>query len=188
MNIERDTRPWTEVKALMTRLVTTDAQAIMQAGAEAAGATFDGLVRSDLPPPVRRRGVAAYWTAKQRAWWWGTMRAKALGRSHALPGWKAAYRRIEGRKTLVISGAYRRSNTLVRTLSYTVKATDREATVTYGTNTLYARWVLDRVDQSLYHKGNWKTLQDMAADHEQTVRAAFEKAARAEFERRWSEG
>ena len=182
---EIDTRQWEQVRRLMTQVMTTDAKAIMDKGGQAAGATFDQAVRSELPPPVRRQAAAPYWTDKQRRWWWGTMHAKARGQSKALPGWKAVYRRVEGRKTLVISGAYRRTNTLVRSLTYAVTSTASAVSVTYGTNRLYAKYVLDRTDQAQYHKGNWKTLQQFAEDQQDAVRVAFESAAGAEFEKRW---
>jgi len=180
-----DTRDWQQVRRLMTQIVRTDAKAIMQKGGQAAGAKFDQVVRSTLPPPVRRQAAAPYWTDKQKRWWWGTMRRKALGQSRELPGWKAVYKRVEGRRVLVISGGYRRTNTLVRSLTYAVKATPTEVTVSYGTNRLYAKYVIDRADQAQYHKGNWKTLQAFAEEHGDAVRAAFEQAAGAEFEKRW---
>lgn len=181
-----DTRDWQEVRRLMTRLIKQDAKAIMERGGQAAGAGFDQAVRSTLPPPVRRQAAAPYWTDKQKRWWWGTMHRKASGQSRELPGWKAVYRRIEGRKVLVLSGGYRRTNSLVRSLTYAVKATATEVIIAYGTNRVYAKWVIDRANQAEYHKGNWKTLQEFAEEHETAVRTAFEQAAGAEFERRWS--
>ncbi len=148
-------------------------QAILREAAELAGAAFDEVVRSSLPPPRRPLPQAKHWTDKQRRWWWGTMHAKARGESKALPGWKAAYRKQEGREVLVISGFYRRTGTLVKSLTYEVRQSGPNTDVVYGTNRAYAQYVIDRDRQAQYHQGNWKTLQQFAVEATPRVRQAF---------------
>jgi hypothetical protein len=155
------------------RLVVSDQDRVIRYGAERAAVTFDGIVRDMLPPAVRRLSVAQYWTPKQRRWWWATMHAKALHKSKALPGWKAVYKVVDGHKTLVISGAYKRTGTLIKSLAYEIEQSHDETRVVYGTKKAYARYVLDKDDQSKYHAGNWPVLQTLAQQHAEVVRGAF---------------
>ena len=184
-----DLTEWHAFQRELKRVTQDGVPGILRAGANRAGAKFDGIVRSELPPTPRPLHQAQHWTAKQRAWWWGTMHAKAQGRSKALPGWRAVYKkvRVPGtkrvRKVLVISGSYRRTGTMVRSLTYDVVQTADATEVRYGTNTLYAKWVIDEVNQAQYHKGNWKTLQQFAAENEEPVRAAFAEGAFEEIDR-----
>jgi len=144
-----------------------DLQQFMQSGvsqvikraAEDVGVTFDDAVKKKLPPAPRPRKVSKYWTEKQRAWWWATMRAKANGQSNELPGWSAKWRKVAGKRVLVISGHYKRTGVLVRSLTYTVTQSGDMTTVRYGTNVQYAKWVIDLDNQSKYHQGQWLTLQ-----------------------------
>lgn len=139
----------------------------------AAGAKMEELVSQTLPPPVRKLPVAKYWTEKQKRWWWATMHEVAQGRRQ-MHGWKASYRRIDGRKVLVIQGGYRRTGRLVRSLnSQIVDSSEKGVTVAYGTQTIYSRWVLDEEKQSKYHVGNWTTLQELAKKFSPKVRKAF---------------
>lgn len=168
----------------LAQLLGPDLPGIMRRGAERAGARFDGIVRTELPPPVRKLPQAPFWTAKQKRWWWGTMHRKALGKSKELPGWKAVYRIVEGRKTLVISGGYKRTGTLIKTLTYEVKQTAASTDVIYGSNRAYAKYVIDRADQATYHKGNWKTLQTFADESATAVVDAFDDSVQADIARR----
>ena len=161
-----------------------DLPVVMRFAGQRAGAAFDHDVRTALPPPVRRQPAAPYWTAKQRRWWWGTMHAKAQGRSQELPGWKAAYKKVNGRKALVISGAYKRTGTLVKSLAYEVRQTPTMTEIIYGTNRAYAKYVIDATDQATYHKGNWRTLQALARDSKAHVVQVFDETINAEIERR----
>jgi len=168
----------------MEQLLKYGLPEILRIAGNRAGATFDEVVRTELPPPVRTQRAAPYWTGKQRRWWWGTMHKKAQGKSQALPGWKAAYQVVDGRKTLVLSGGHVRTGKLVQSLAYEVRQAGDTTDVVYGTNRVYAKYVIDREDQATYHKGNWKTLQDMAADATPRVVAAFDAAIDAEIGRR----
>lgn len=165
------------------RLQGREQLAIMHMAADKVGVAFDQTVRGDLPPPVRRRPAARYWTIKQQRWWWATMHKKAQGKSQALPGWKAAYKKVEGRKKLVLSGAYKRTGTMIRTLAHRVEQTATATTVVYGTNRPYARYVIDREDQAKYHEGNWPTLQAKQEEFEPQARRIFEETVHQATER-----
>lgn len=173
VDVALDLSDWEAHRRKLERFAQREQQIIVREAAELAGAAFDEVVRSELPPPRRPMRQAPFWTAKQRRWWWGTMHAKAQG-SKALPGWKAAYKIRDGRKMLVISGFYRRTGTLVKSLTYEVRQRWPDTDVVYGTNRAYARYVIDQRDQARYHKGNWKTLQQFATDGAVRVRRAFE--------------
>lgn len=165
------------------RLVVSDQNRVVRYGAERAAVTFQQIVRDTLPPPIRRLAVAQYWTPKQRRWWWATMRAKALHKSKALPGWKAVYKVINGHKTLVISGAYKRTGTLAKSLAYEIEQTPNETQVIYGTKKAYAKYVIGKDDQSKYHAGNWPILETLAQQHANVIRGAFSNGVYAEIAR-----
>jgi len=150
---------WRDFTRDLEKFARTDQQKIIKRAAEQVGLTLDDAVKKKLPPKVRRQSVAKYWTDKQRKWWWATMRAKADGTSNALPGWTAKWRTIKGRQVLVISGHYKRTGLLVRSLDFDVTQSASVTTVRYGTNVQYAKWVIDLDNQSKYHAGNWLTLQ-----------------------------
>ncbi|GIV82073.1 MAG: hypothetical protein KatS3mg051_1427 [Anaerolineae bacterium] len=168
-----DFSEWQEHQRRLAQFAQREQLAVLREAAELAGAAFDEVVRSELPPPRRPLPQAPHWTARQRRWWWATMHAKAQGRSKALPGWKATYRIVEGRKTLVISGFYRRTGKLVQSLTYEVRQSGANTDVVYGTNRAYAAYVIDRDRQAQYHAGNWKTLQQFATEATARVRQAF---------------
>lgn len=155
---------WDEFsKALLDTLAGDGLIEIMEYATKRAVIRFDQIVRDTLPPKQIKREASPYWTPRQLRWWWATMHAKALGRSRALPGWKAEYEIIDGRRVLVISGAYKRTGTLIKSMSYEITSGYKDgfvyARANYGTNRPYAKWVVDEENQSEYHKGNWQTLQ-----------------------------
>lgn len=172
----------------LKRLVDTDRAEVLRVGGEAAGVAFDRIVRNTLPPSPRKQPQAQRWTKKQTRWWWATMHKKAVGQSRALPGWRAAYKTINGVKTLVIDGAYKRTGKGVQSLTYDVVARPREVTVFYGTNRAYMRYVIDLDNQAEYHEGNWDTLQGLAETHIDAVSAAFGDAVVDEMKRRYEQG
>lgn len=157
----------------LKKFVVQDRQDIIAGGAEQAAVKFDSIVKSQLPPPPRKKSQSQYWKPKQRAWWWWTMSQKALGKSRALPGWRAAYKTVNGVKTLVISGAYKRTGKGVQSLTYDVEKVYEGAVVNYGTNRKYMRYVIDRELQSDYHKGVWTDLQTLAEDSTDQVTRVF---------------
>lgn len=175
--------------ASLTRLRTFANDAYQQAitaGAERAGAKLDELVRTTLPPPRPSSGPSPLVTDKQRRWWWATMHAKARGKSRALPGWKAVYKRVDGRKTLVISGGYRRTGKLVQSFTWQTVAMKGGAEVRYGTNRAYAPYVVGDPDdpdkrrrQARIHQGNWQPLILIAQQGEGQIAQAFIDGAHA---------
>lgn len=56
---------------------------------------------------------------------------------------------------------YKRTGQLGRSIVSAVKsATDKDVTVSIGTNLRYAPYVIGKGEQSNYHRGNWTPLQD----------------------------
>ena len=56
---------------------------------------------------------------------------------------------------------YRRTGQLGRSITSGIQSvSERDVTVSIGTNLSYAPYVIDRVRQSHYHRGNWTPLQD----------------------------
>lgn len=173
----------------LRQLVQRDQIAVLRVGATQVGVSMDDIARGEYPPEVRKQAAAPYWTKKQTRWWWATMHAKAQGKSKALPGWKAAYRKVHGRKTLVLSGGYKRTGTLVRTLLYVVEDIPNGVQTVYGTNRKYAKYVIGNDDdQATYHKGNWAQLSALARQHATALQRVFEQAVMNEINRRLSEG
>jgi len=173
----------------LRQLVQRDQQRVLHRAAEQVGVQMDDIARGEYPPEVRKRSVAQYWTKKQTRWWWATMHAKAQGKSKALPGWKAVYRKVEGRKTLVLSGGYKRTGTLPRSLTYVVEDLPNGVQVVYGTNVKYAKWVIGPDDdQAMYHKGNWTQLPALAQAHTGALQRVFETAVMNEIRRVLTEG
>jgi hypothetical protein len=168
-----DLADWNDFKRDLEKLARKDQQRIARKAGEQVGVTFDDAVKKKLPPPVRKLKVAQYWTDKQRGWWWATMRAKADGRSNALPGWKARWRTVRGKKTLVISGGYKRTGLLVRSLTFDIVQARDATTVSYGTNVQHAKWVIDLNNQSKYHQGQWLALQTEARRQLPLLRDVF---------------
>lgn len=181
--IELELGDWRQLQRRIQQFTLQQQQVIIRSAAEVAGAKFDEIVRSELPPPRRPLRQSHKWTARQRRWWWATMHAKARGESKDLPGWKAAYRKVDGRKRLVISGFYKRTGKLVQSLNYEVRQAWPVTDVVYGTNREYAPFVIDEDRQAEYHRGNWKTLQQFLRDNQQKVLSAFEHAVEREIQR-----
>lgn len=78
----------------------------------------------------------------------------------AFIGYKVTYKRIEGRRVLSISGSYKRTNTLVRSLTYEDRSVEGGVEFVYGTNNPDAKYIIGKPpDQSKYHEGNWEPLE-----------------------------
>lgn len=166
---------WDDLKDDLKRFIEDEQKLILKRAVTAIGIRIDQIARDQLPPKPRRKAVAKYWTVRQRRWWWATMHKKASGESRALPGWKAVYRIVDGVKTLDISGAYRRTGTGVKSLSYQIdQPTAHTAILRYGTNRDYMRYVIDEEKQSKYHENNWPTLQGLIRDHLSQLQKKFE--------------
>lgn len=175
---------WDDFKRDLTRVIKQEKPRIIRMAGEQVGLTFDDFVKDKLPPQVRKLKVADFWTLKQRRWWWATMAAKADGKSNALPGWNAKWKKIKGRKTLVISGSYKRSGLLPRSLDFEIEQSSGVMLVRYGTNVQYAKWVIDLDNQSKYHAGNWPTLQALAVQATPLLRETFADVMFAQIEKR----
>jgi hypothetical protein len=180
-----DLSEWSELRQRLNKLLVEDQIKILTIAGTKAAVRLDQAARMTLPPPTRTL-KQPFKTARQRAWWWATMRAKALGKSRALPGWEAHYELVDGIKKLVISGAYKRTGKLVQSLAYRVTASGSSGKthvlVEYGTNRIYARWVIDKKLQSHYHKGNWTTLQDIRNAALPEIKEDFKKSVLAQTE------
>lgn len=177
--IDFDFSEYTDLRKQLEKLGTPATNAIFYDAAEKTAVTFDKIVRDTLPPTVRKKSVSQYWTDKQRRAWWASMHKIATGKrselrggwKHSLAGWKARY--VRG--VLVISGSYRRTNTLVKSLGYRITQRKGETLIEYGTNQKSATWVIDSENQSEYHKGNWETLQALIEKNESKLEATFFK-------------
>lgn len=172
-NVTLDLSQWDALVSDLKQFVEEEQAVVLKRAATAAGVKLDSIARNQLPPAVRKRAVARFWTDKQKRWWWATLRAKAEGKSRALPGWKAAYKIVDGVKTLSISGAYKRAGTTVKSLSYRVEGRGLTTELSYGTNLKYARYTLDKDKQSKYHRGNWTPPQTIAEKNIGAIQEAF---------------
>lgn len=120
------------------------------------------------------------------------MNMKASGQESRLPGvvrqnmigWKAAYRVVNGVRTIQLSGSYKRTGTGVKSLGYDVNRVSDGVEVVYGTNRAYMRYVIDARDQAEYHKGNWPTLQELLIQNQQALYDKFGEVVGLEIEKR----
>jgi hypothetical protein len=172
---------WEEYYAAFSKVCSSEITEIVEAGATAAVVKLDQITRDKLPPPPRQR-KQPFKTDKQRRWWWATMHKKARGQSRALPGWQARYSNGQ----LEISGAYRRTGSLVQSFTYKVSTSGSTTRARYGTNRKHAAWVVDEKRQSFYHKGNWTPLQQLARDNTPVLVQTFADTTLKEIERRLS--
>lgn len=174
-----DLREWKDFYADLMRHLQGGYVGALQAGGDRAGLKLDELVRTTLPPAKQSSGPNLH-TDKQRRWWWATMHAKAKGKSRALPGWKAVYRVVEGRKTLVISGHYKRTGKLMQSMTWETLVQGDTVTVRYGTNRVYGPFVVgdpEEADrnkrQAVIHRGNWTPLHVIAQQHLPAINDEF---------------
>lgn len=172
---------WDDLKETLRELLQEQREPIMLQAANEAAVIMDNATRGQYPPP-KRRLKQPFKTAKQRAWWWATLASKASGKApFALPGWKVNWEQVPGkRKELVrvlsISGEYKRSGTMIKSLSYKVKQSNagRRVSILYGTKVKYARYVIGGPDeQANYHKENWPMLQRVLSQNEPKIIDTF---------------
>jgi len=164
--ISIDTTAWDSLSDRLKKLLTENRAQLVEEVAEDVALYFDSIVRAELPPKPRPQPQGSHFTPKQRRWWWATMHAKAIGKSNALPGWKAAYRTIDGVQVLVLDGSYKRTGTGIRRLTYDLRRRGVDTQIHYGTDVGYMKHVIDEDNQSPYHQGNWETLQELARMHQ----------------------
>src|SRR5512139_4132322 len=95
------------VSHLLEQFDPQEAKDILEKAGNAAGIVVLAKVKDEYPPlpPQRGQYVTPLQTAKQLRWWWAQMSAIASGDPvpDSLRGWKAAYRKVHGKRTLVIS-------------------------------------------------------------------------------------
>lgn len=187
-NVSVSLAEWDDWRKQLEQFLIDDQQQIVAHVTEVAAVKFDQIVRDVVPPVPRRRKASLLWTKKQNAWWWATMHAKALGQSRALPGWRAKYVQKNGRTVLQISGAYKRSGTGIKSLTYRVRSGNNGkrpfAVAQYGSNRDYMRYVMDADDQALYHEGNWPKLQVLLQASADTLAKVAMEALNREVDRR----
>lgn len=167
MVVDIQLKEWYELYKRVLKLPDEIQSEIVIESADVTMAYFDSYARSKYPPPVKRKKVARYWTNKQRRWWWYTMRKKALGEAPLeLIGWNAVYKEINGVKVLDISGSYKRTNTMIKSLTWELVEATKEVVAEYGTKTDYAKYVIGSdSEQSEYHKGNWSQLEKLLQNY-----------------------
>jgi hypothetical protein len=89
---------------------------------------------------------------------------------------------------LQISGAYKRTGTGVKSLTYRVTSGNNGkrpfARAEYGTNKGYMRYVMDADDQALYHKNNWPVLQTLLSASTDKLVKTFANTVNREIDRR----
>jgi len=180
----------TEAMARLRSFANGTYMQAIQAGGDRAGVKLDELARTALPPSTQSSKPSPLRTKKQIRWWWATMHAKAKGKSRALPGWKAVYKKVNGRKVLIISGGYRRTGKLVQSLTWETRTISRGVEVRYGTNRAYAPYVIGDPDdpnkdkrQAQIHQGNWTPLHQIALQNLDALADEFIAGSTAEARR-----
>lgn len=167
---------------------------IVYEAAELVGAEAVDRLGDIYPPDPPGPGAPSpLHTAKQWRWWWGSMHRIAKGEpvAESLRGWKAVYRKINGRKTLVIkSGSgYKRTGTLVRSISHKVDKKDRGVVIDIGpamareftgdTAADYADFVIGLPPpagpQARIHQGRWVPLVQAIEDMNDALLDMLEK-------------
>jgi hypothetical protein len=180
------TAEFTDFKRDLERHLATGSLDALRAGGDRVGIKLDQLVREELPPATQSKAPPSpLVTDKQKRYWWAAMRAKADGKTDsktakAFPGWKAAWKKVDGHKVLVLSGGYKRTGKLPQSLTWEVIATSDHMQVRYGSNRVYAPYVLgdpDETDKNLrqarIHQGNWTPLVEIARDNIDVLTQAF---------------
>lgn len=184
-----------------------EAARITKVAAEAVGLRIMELIGETYPPEppnqAEWRGKMLH-TDKQRRWWWAMMNRLARGEivPDSLRGWRAAYRTVKGRKTLVISGHYKRSGTMVRSLNYAVSAAPHGSIIEVGptmareqrvakageTVATYAEYVIGpkppKGKQARIHQDRWLPLFDLLERHSTELFGLFYEEAMREIQRR----
>jgi hypothetical protein len=111
--------------------------------------------KASVYPPVRRKRVAQYWTDKQRRFFFYALKANLI---------QVPYRR----------GSSPGSQRLAQRWAIAIRGNS----AVLGNNATYAKLVLGRkAEQSLYHRGNWDSVEDVVKKHgaetARIVRAAY---------------
>ncbi len=167
-----------------------EAEDILLSAADKAGIEAVARIRNEYPPPPPGPSAPTpLMTAKQWRWWWAMMRNIAEHREvpDSLRGYRASYRKVNGRRTLVISGHYKRTGTLVRSLDYDVKAGREGFVLRVGPGLAreakskgiasYAQYVIDypppEGHQARIHQGRWAPIYDIINDASEDIINVF---------------
>lgn len=176
---------------------------MVQIAAGAVGVQAIDRLGDIYPPPSPDGSEPSHIrTDKQRRWWWASMHAIAKGEpvAESLRGWKASYKRIAGRKTLVIApgSGYKRTGTLVRSIDYDVRRTGQGVEIGIGPSMAreggmyaeaeYAQFVLDEPPpdgkQARIHEGRWLPIKTAIAGMSNDLLDTFEETLIEEVRRR----
>lgn len=137
-------------------------------------------------------------TKKQWRWWWAMMHniaSKEGDVPESLRGWRASYRRVDGRKTIVINPGshYKRTGTMVRSINYDVVKEGRGITITVGPTMAradggdYARFVIGLPppdgEQARIHQDRWIPLETLIADMDDKLFSVFMKSLNKELDK-----
>jgi hypothetical protein len=188
--VQVDLSEYEELTARLERLPRAMQGVILTRAANAVGVALDDVAKGVAYPPDRRPIPMSRWaTAKQKRWWWYTVHAIAKGEksSNVLPGYRIGYKQVRSIKTqntikvLDIRGFYRRSNTLIKSLTYVVEvaanAVSGAVTLLYGTAIKYAKYVIGGADeQAQYHAGNWLPLVGLIERYNPVLAREYTKA------------
>lgn len=167
---------------------------IVQEAADVIGIEALDRLGSIYPPsPPDDSSPSPIHTDKQRRWWWAMMNKIASGEPapESLRGWKASYKKVAGRKTLVINprSGYKRTGTLVRSINYEVRHSGQGVTVaigptmareaTAGSAADYADFVIGNPPpegkQARIHQDRWAPLEKAVADMSDELLDKFEE-------------
>lgn len=167
---------------LLKQFDPEEAEDILLSAAEKAGVEAVARVRNEYPPePPGKDAPTPLMTAKQWRWWWAMMRNIAEHREvpDSLRGYKAAYRKVNGVRKLVISGHYKRTGTLVRSINYDVQTSREGFSILVGPGMArehkagsniasYAEYVIGypppEGHQAAIHQGRWKPIYDIISE------------------------
>lgn len=175
---------------------------MIRVAANKAGIEGLRLVLNAYPPlPPSPGAPSPLRTPKQWRWWWAQMSALADPKRRAsvpdsLRGWKARWVKEGNRRVLSISGHYKRTGTLVRSLSYDVDQQSGNTVIAIGPTMArgishqeshkpgeYAKYVIGKKDQAPIHKGRWEPLVDIVDGNSKLIIQAFLTAFAEEVKR-----
>lgn len=98
---------------------------------------------------------------------------------------KFVHGKVPGYPAAIQGSRYRRTGTLGRSITTTVKTIGSDEVGVIGTKVIYAPWVISEEavgeigPQTLVHKGRWYTLQGVVRDAIEDVRKIFQDAVDA---------
>lgn len=197
---ELDFDKWS--KALVTMFSADTLNEILIAAADATGVSAVAFVLDEYPPESPGRptppGRSPIRTPKQKRWWWATMNAIAKGESppEELRGWKAAYKKVAGRKTIVISGGYKRTGTMVRGITHKVTKVGKlgvdikvGASMARNKKEGYADYVIGlpppKGQQAAIHQDRWIPLVTILKKRQPELYKIFIQNIGLEMQKRW---